>query len=146
MEIRRETNAELANRISNMEGVLTSGPYSNNGVVDWSPAVDQCVILSNGEDAIQVFEQKARHVWEVMTIFGPGCRGKRALETACAMRDWMLPYVDVAFGQVPDSLPQAKWFYRKIGGRPVDKVEVGQDVYVAAEGQTLFEFRPEVRH
>lgn len=138
--IRRETDAELANRISNMPGVLTNGPY-DQGAVDWSPVVDSCHILSNGEDAIQVFEPKGRYIWEVMTIFAPTCRGKRALQTAYAMRDWMLPYVDIAFGQVPDALPQAQWFYRKIGGVPQDSLEVGDAIYTAQPGQTLFVFR-----
>lgn len=120
---------------------MVSNVSYDGRVIDWTPAVVSCVILSNGEDAIQVYEQKARHVWEVMTIMAPTCRGKKALETAYAMRDYMLPYVDVAFGSVPDRLPQAKWFYRKLGGVPVDRVEAGGEVYVANPDETLFEFR-----
>ncbi len=139
IEIRRETDAELANRISRMEGVVSNVSYDGREI-DWSPAIDTCIVLSNGEDAIQVYEQKARHVWEVMTVFGPKCRGKRALETAYAMKEYMLPYVDVAFGSVPDRLPQAKWFYRKLGGSPVDKVETKDAIYTANPGETLFAF------
>jgi hypothetical protein len=138
--IRRETDAELINRISNMEGVLSNVSYDGR-IIDWSPAVDTCVILSNGEDAAQVYEQKARRVWEVMTIFGPSCRGKRALETANAMKEWMLPHLDVAFGSVPNRLRAATWFYRQLGGRPVDIVETPLCLYRANEGETLFEFR-----
>lgn len=140
MQIQRETNAELANHISRLPGVVSNVSYDGREI-DWTPAIDTCVVLSNGEDAIQVYEQKARHVWEVMTIFGPTCRGKKALETAYAMKDYMLPYVDVAFGSVPDRLRQAKWFYRKLGGVPVDKVETIDAIYTANPGETLFEFR-----
>lgn len=138
--VRRETDPELANRISNDPSVVGNVSYDGR-VIDWSAAVDTCVVLSNGEDAIQVYEQKARHVWEVMTVFLPSCRGKRALETAHEMRRWMLPYVDIAFGSVPDRLRQAKWFYRQLGGRPVDSVEADGAVYTANPGETLFEFR-----
>src|ERR1043165_8320417 len=99
--IRRETDAILANRISNDPTVVGNVSYDGR-VIDWSPVVDQLVILSNGEDAMQVYEQRARHCWEVMTIFLPSCRGKRALETAKAMKEWMLPYVDIVFGSVPE--------------------------------------------
>jgi hypothetical protein len=137
--IRRETDAELANRISRMEGVVTNVSYDGRDI-DWAPWIDTCMVLSNGEDAIQVYEQKGRNLWEVMTIFGPTCRGKRALETAFEMRDYMLPYVDIAFGSVPDRLPAAKWFYRKLGGVPVRAVESRTDIYLANPDETLFAF------
>lgn len=138
--IRRETDAILANRISNDPAVFGNVSYDGRPI-DWSPAIDTCVVLSNGEDAVQVYEQRARRVWEVMTIYAPTCRGRRALETAYAMRDWMLPYVDMAFGSVPDRLPAAKWFYRKLGGKPADKVETRDAVFTANPGETLFVFR-----
>lgn len=137
--VRRETTAELANRISNAPGVVGNVSYDGR-VIDWTPAVDTCVILSNGEDAVQVYEQKAPRVWEVMTVFAPTCRGKRALETAYEMKDWMLPHVDIVFGSVPDRLPAAKWFYRKLGGLPVDSVEAGGYVFTANPNETLYKF------
>lgn len=138
--IRRETDAILANRISNDPSVFGNVSYDGR-VVDWTPVVDQFVILSNGDDAIQVYEQHSRHVWEVMTAFLPSCRGARALETARAMKAWMLPYVDVVFGSVPDSLPAARWFYRQLGGRPVELVETGHHFFRPNPGTTMYEFR-----
>lgn len=140
MEIRRETTAELANRISNAPGVVGNVSYDGR-VIDWTPAIDTCVVLSNGEDAVQVYEQMEPRIWQVMTVFGPTCRGKRALEAARAMKEWILPYVDTVFGSVPDRLPQAKWFYRQLGGKPVDAVETAHNVYTANPGETLYEFR-----
>lgn len=141
--VQRETDPTLANKISNAPGVVGNVSYDGR-VIDWAPAIDACIVLSNGEDAVQVYEQKARHVWEVMTIFAPTCRGKRALETAREMKEWMLPYVDLVFGSVPDKLPQAKWFYRQLGGKPVEQVAVGNDIYTANPGETLYAF--EVAH
>ena len=138
--IRRETDADLANAISRLDGVITNVSYDGRDI-DWAPAVEACVILSNGIDAIQVYEPKEPRIWEVMTIFGPECRGKRALETAFAMREWMLPHLDIAFGSVPNRLRAAKWFYRKLGGLPVVKLETALCLYEANEGETLFVFR-----
>lgn len=139
VEILRETDTALADKVSNMDGVLCNVSYDGR-TLNWGPVIEHCVVLSNGEDAIQVYEQKARHIWEVMTIFAPTCRGRRALDTAFAMRDWMLPYVDVAFGSVPDRLKAAKWFYRKIGGSPVAAVETRHYVFTANPNETLFAF------
>lgn len=138
--IRRETDADLANRVSRMDGVVTNVSYDGRDI-DWSPAVETCVILSNGEDAFQVYEQKEPRIWEVMTVFAPTCRGKRALETAFEMKEWMLPHLDIAFGSVPDRLPAAKWFYRKLGGVPTDMLETPLCLYEANPGETLFVFR-----
>ncbi len=141
--IRKETDPSLINRLSNDEAVKATLP-NLGGEIDWSPAFApgaDCVVLSNGEDAAQVYERTAERDWQVVTIFAPTCRGKRALEAAMDMRDYMLPHVDLVFGPVPDRLPQAKWFYRKLGGIPVDEVESGGHVYVANQGDTLFAFR-----
>lgn len=137
--IRRETDAELVNRLSNDPAVHaiigTPGLY-----MDWTPAVVACVILSNGEDAAMVFEQTARHVWQVITIYGPTCRGRKALAVGRAMRDWMMPaYADVIFGPIPNNLPAARWFYRQMGGRITDKVTIrGEDWVAPNDNQTLF--------
>jgi hypothetical protein len=141
MEIRRETDPHFLNRLSNDPAVLSSLP-NIGGVVDWSPLFahtpNGTIALSNGEDAAQVFEMTADRDWQVVTIFGPTCRGRKALETAYAIRDWIAPYADLVFGPVPDRLPQAKWFYRKLGGEPVAEVVSGGNVYTANPGDTMF--------
>lgn len=138
--IRREHDAELANRLS-ADPAIHAAISRHGAALDWSPAVEGCVIISNGEDAVQIYEQTAPRDWQVMTIFGPTCRGKRALETAAAMKEWMRPHADMVFGSIPLSLPHALWFYRKLGGVPVDYVESGGVRYVAQEGEALYHFR-----
>ena len=141
MQIRRERDAELINRISNDPAVL---PFvSKTGdPLNWEPAVRHCVILSNGEDACMVLEQTDDRHWQMHTVFGPSCRGKRAVETGLAMREWMVPkYADMIFGSIPDDLPHAKWFSRKLGGEPVASVESRGEVYFADEGEELFILR-----
>ncbi len=139
--IRRERDAELINRITNDPAVL---PFvSRHGwEIDWSPAVRSCVILSNGEDACMILEQTDERDWQMHTVFAPTCRGKRAVETGLAMKEWMMPrYADMIFGSIPNNLPHAKWFSRRLGGEPVPCVESRGDVYVANEGETLFVLR-----
>jgi len=143
MEIIRERDPSLINRLSNQPGIM-SNIAPKKQVVDWTPFFENpvgCIVLSNGDDAVQVYGQSAEKDWLVSTIFGPTCRGKRALETGYAMREWMKPYVEQAFGPVPDYLPQAKWFYRKLGAEPVEYVESGGDIYYPDEGETMFVFR-----
>ncbi len=138
--IRRERDADLINRISNDPAVLPFVSLTGREM-DWSPVVRSCVILSNGEDACMILEQTDDRDWQMHTIFAPSCRGKRAVETGLAMKAWMRPYADVIFGSIPDSLPHAKWFSRKLGGEPVSCIESRGDVYVAKEGETLFALR-----
>lgn len=137
--IRRETDAALINRLSNELGTVPA-QYLANGPMDWTPAVDLCVILSNGDDAAMVFEQTGRRVWQVMTIFGPTCRGRKAIITGKAMRDWMMPaYADAIFGPVPKTLRAATWFYRQMGGRLTDKVTIkGVDYVAPNDNEALF--------
>lgn len=145
--IRVETSAELVNRITNDPQVL---PYvSRHGSpIDWTPAVESpdCVVLSNGADAAMVLERTAPRDWQVNTIFAPTCRGKRAVETGLEMKAFATQqYADLIFGSIPNALPQAQWFYRKLGGVPVSRVKSGGYIYRAQEGETLFRLsRPKI--
>ncbi len=141
--IRREFTPDLINRISNKQGIKPIVTRGGEQEVDWWPAVRSCVILSNGEDACMVFEQTADRDWQVMTLYDETCRGKRALETGLAMKEWMKPHADMIFGSIPDSLPHAQWFYRKMGGVKADVVESGGYLYTAQEGETLLVMRME---
>lgn len=143
--IRRETSAELVNRITNAPEVL---PYiaRHGQPIDWSPAIEHpdCMILSNGEDACMVLERSAPRDWQVNTIFAPSCRGARAVETGLAMKAFMLPeYADLIFGSIPQSFRHALWFYRRLGGIQIPEVESGGERYVAQDGEALFAFRSE---
>lgn len=134
--IRRETNARLVNKISNMPEVF---PFMqrHGQLLDWSPAVDDCYILSNGEDACMILEQTDERDWQVTTCYAPTCRGRRALETGLAMKEYMRPHADVIFGSIPEQFKHALWFYRKMGGIEVPHVDSGGDRYVAQDNEVL---------
>lgn len=138
--IRRERDPALINQLSNRE-TIRSVVSRHGGPLKWDDAVRACVILSNGEDAIQVYEQTADRAWQVVTMFDETCRGKRALEAGLGMRQWMEPYADLIFGSVPNNLPHALWFYRQLGGYVVDSIDIGGETYVAQEDETLLAFR-----
>lgn len=137
--IRRERDAALVNRITNDPVVL---PFiSRHGrEIDWDPAVRGCCILSNGEDAAAVFgEETVARAWQMTTIFGPTCRGRRAIETGKAMRDWMIPkYADVLFGSIPNAYRHAMWFYHKMGARRMESFEFGGETFLPQKNEALF--------
>lgn len=139
--IRRERDEELINRLSNSGTAADMlKPYGKD--FDWKVAVNHCVILSNGEDACMVFEPKEPRVWEVTTVFGDTCRGKRAIETGKEMCAHMLSkWADVLFGSVPNAMRHAQWFYSQLGGIRIPELEAGDVVYSANPGETLFALR-----
>lgn len=143
LNIRRESDAALINRITNDPAVL---PFisRHGGEIDWTPAIESedCIVLSNGEDAAMVLERAAPRDWQVNTIFAPTCRGKKAIEAARAMKTYMIPkYADVIFGSIPNSFGHARWFYSALGGERVDAIESGGETYTAQDGEVLFAFR-----
>jgi hypothetical protein len=145
--VRRETEPSLLNKISNDPSVysMLAGRYVVDDVIDWSSIFPMArtgiVALSNGEDAFQIYELVAPRIWEVFTAFVGTCRGKRALETGRAFRDWMEPHADLIYGGIPDSLPQAKIFYTRLGGERVPYVVIDGVKYVAIEGEEMFAWR-----
>lgn len=136
--IRRETDAKLVNLISNMPEVH---PYMqrHGRELDWTPAIgiDDVLILSNGEDACMIFEKTAHRDWQVTTCYAPTCRGKRALETGMAMKEYMADHADMIFGSIPNAFRHALWFYRKMGGIKIPSVISGGVEYVAQPDETL---------
>lgn len=135
--IRRERDASLVNRITNDPAVLPFIARHGN-LIDWGSAVRGCCILSNGSDAVAVFGQETERAWLMTTIFAPTCRGRRALETGKAMRDWMIPrYADFIFGPVPNTFRHAIWFYRQMGAKMLQAFDLGDHIYTAKPGETL---------
>jgi hypothetical protein len=129
VEARRETNQDLINRIANSAAVRPFVCY-RDGPMDWSPAIEGCIVLSCGDDAVGVFEQTHPGVFQTHTMFGPTCRGRRAIEAARAMIDWMIPQHAVAiWGATPVVNRAARWFNRQLGA-----VSIGFDDF-EAEGQ-----------
>lgn len=116
--IREETSSDLINAIANAPGVVEHVSYI--GEVDWTPAVESpdCIVVSNGSDAVGVFEKSADRVFQTHTIFGPTCRGKRAIETGKEMLDYMIPrHAEYIWGYTPLRNAKARWFNRKVGAQ-----------------------------
>lgn len=84
--------------------------------MDWWPAIKGCVVLSNGSDAISIFEQTDDRVWQGHILFDKSHRGKEAIKTARAMIAWMMPkHADAIWGAVPMRNRAARLFMRRIG-------------------------------
>lgn len=135
--IRRERDAELANRIVADPAVRPNVCYHDDPVDMW-PAVRACVLLSNGEDAMMAFEQDGEErKWQAHTFFLPTCRGRRAIDTGKEMLAWMMPkYADVIWGAAPMKNRAARWFNRQIGG-----TSIGFDEYEVEGPVEIFEMR-----
>jgi hypothetical protein len=134
--IRREQDTELIDRISNSEHVR---PFicHHDHELDWWPVVRLCCVLSNGADAIGIFEETEPRVWQVHTLCDVTCRGRKAIDVAKEMIAWMMPkWADVIWGATPMNNPKARWFNRQLGGRVT-----GHDVYEKDGPVELFEIR-----
>lgn len=135
--IRRETDAELINRISNAEGVRQNVCYREDQM-DWSAAIVEpdITILSNGADAIAVFAQTSPRIWQAHTMFARTCRGRTAIDAAKAMIEHMRPHADVIWGATPLKNCAARWFNRQLGAMPIRR-----DEYEAEGAVEIFEIR-----
>lgn len=124
--IRLETDPDLVNRIANQPSVR---PFirPDGGEMDWAPAlahrpsVTGIVVLSNGEDAVAVFEATAigagQQVFRMDTMFAATCRGRRAIDTGKEMLAWMFAHgATIIWGATPRVNRAARWFNRQIGG------------------------------
>lgn len=135
----RERDATLINNVANLANVHPAIAYHGQPL-DWSaafPAEDTgVVVLSNGDDACAVFASTAHRVWQGHTVFGPTCRGRRAIETGKAIIAWMRPHADLIWGATPIGNRAARWFNRQIGGRPA-----GFDHYAVEGAVEIFHFR-----
>lgn len=130
--IRRETDPELANRIMNAAEVR---PFFNAEPIDLSPVFwggrnegRRFYVLSNGEDAIGLFEGTVEGVYQSHTAFASTCRGRRAIDTAREMVEWMFEHgANIVWGATPRNNRPARWFNRQIGGKIIggdDEAEV----------------------
>jgi hypothetical protein len=135
--IRREMDADLANQIASSPAVRPNVCYHDDEIDLW-PAVRGCCVLSNGEDAVAIFEQTEPGRWQSHTMFAETCRGKRAVETGKEMVAWMFNQrgVDVLWGATPMKNKPARWFNRQLGA-----VVIGHDDYEAEGPVEIFEIR-----
>ena len=134
--IRRETDAALANRIASDPAVRGNVCY-HDGPIDFAPAVDACILLSNGTDALAAFEETAPREWQMHSFFLPSCRGRKAIDTAKEMLAWMIPArADRVWGGTPLTNKAARWFNRQIGG-----ASIGFDEFEVEGPVEIFEMR-----
>ena len=135
--VRRETDISLINRIANDDKVR---PFirPDGEAMDFSPFEGKrisetgCVILSNGEDAVGLFEITAPHIYQAHTLFGPTCRGRKAIKTAREMLAHMFSSgADIIWGATPRINRAACMFNRLVGAR-----EIGGDAEDA-----IFEYK-----
>lgn len=132
----REHDEQLINRIANSESVRPFICY-HDGEMDWWPAIRGCCVLSNGEDAVGVFEPTGDREFQAHTIFAPTCRGRKALDAAKEMIDYLMPkYADRIWGVTPIRNRAARWFNRRMGAKVT-----GRDTYPAEGEVELFELR-----
>lgn len=117
--ILRETDAVLVNKIANHPSVLPHFDLGKTGALDFSECIANpadYAIVSNGVDALGVFEWCAPGVWQTHTMFLPSCRGRRAVEEGKAICEWMFANLaDMLWGQTPLLLRHVRWFNRQVG-------------------------------
>ena len=146
MAIRRETDTKLIDKIANSPAVRPFVVYHDHEC-DWTPAIEHCVVLSNGEDAIGIFERTPnlheiyqRYRWGLRlyqghTLFDETCRGKKAIQTGREMLAHILEnYGDVIWGATPMKNARARWFNRQLGMKSIgfDEYEVEGPVEIFA--------------
>ena len=112
-------------------------PILERAYVDFAPAVDACILLSNGTDALAAFEETAPREWQMHSFFLPSCRGRKAIDTAKEMLAWMIPArADRVWGGTPLTNKAARWFNRQIGG-----ASIGFDEFEVEGPVEIFEMR-----
>jgi len=138
--VRRETDISLINRIANDDDVrpfirpdgepLDFAPFEGKRIGETG-----VVILSNGEDAVALFEITAPRIYQAHTLFAPTCRGRRAIDTAREMVAHMFGHgADVVWGVVARANRRAVLFHRLIGASVIggDEEDVTFEIRKAA--------------
>jgi hypothetical protein len=123
--IRKENNPEYVNRIANDPAVRPFLDFRTDKTepLDFTPALDRpgitgVVWLSDGEEALAAFEITAPRIYQVHFLFGAACRGRKAINAALAMAEWMFGHgADIIWGAVDHAHRAAIMFSRLIGAR-----------------------------
>lgn len=135
--VRPETDITLINRIANDDSVRPfirpdGQPMDFSALAGKRVTETGVVVLSNGEDALGLFEITAPGIYQVHTLFAKSCRGRRAIETAREMLAWMFSHgANTVWGSTPRFLRHVAMFNRLVGAK-----EIGGDAEDA-----IFEYR-----
>lgn len=119
-----ERNPEILNRIANSDGVREF-IHPDGAEMDLTPLTARItqtgvIPLSNGEDALALFELTAPRIYQSHTMFAKTCRGRRAIDTGREMVRWMFDHgADIVWGTTPHWNRAAIWFNRQIGAKPI---------------------------
>lgn len=110
----RTFDAELVNAIANAPGVPELFSVEAFDFTDALRNEETLFLLHDG--ALAIFEWSAPRVYQAHLIFGPYCRGRRALSAAAAIRDFMFEHhADMLWGQPPLARPQSCKLVRMLG-------------------------------
>lgn len=132
-----ETNVALLNKIAASDAVRPfmrpDGQPMDFSAIEGRRTTEMGgVVLSNGEDAAGVFEITAPGVYMAHTMFGETCRGRKAIDTAHEMIEWMFAHgAHTVWGATPRANRKACLFNRLVGAR-----EIGGDA-----DDAIFEYR-----
>lgn len=116
MTITQTHDSELVNRIALDEAVL---PFiGGDPDADWGAAAhdEKVTLLTDGEHAIGCFVQTTPTIYQCHWLFGPECRGRKALDLCTEMVAWMSDHgATILWGTTPLNNRKALWFNRRMG-------------------------------
>lgn len=126
--IRRETDAELLNRIANHPDVRPTFGY-HDGETDLSQLFDHpdsYVVLTDGNSAASIWEWSAPGVWQAHFLMLPESRGEYGVAAGKAMCRFMHEQIGarLLWGMTPDSkeFRRAQMFNRLLGAKPAGQI------------------------
>jgi hypothetical protein len=133
--VRLESDVGLINRIANAPGVREF-IRPDGACMDWAPlaalppSITKCIVLSNGVDAMAVFEATTPFVFQSHILFTETCRGRRAIETGKAMVEWMFDHGALTlWGATPRRNRKARWFNRQLGAKVLDTSDEEDEIF-----------------
>ena len=124
MTVFRTFDPQLINRIANIptikEMIFLNDPQARRYSFDYHDAIaqaDRWIVVTDGDDAVAMFEVKTPTVFEGHFFFGPTCRGFKAIRIARLMVDWLFQNTRLIMlvGETPIENRGACFMAKKIG-------------------------------
>jgi len=116
----RTYDPTVLNRIANLPDVKPYFGHVEEGDIyfdELAPLRDDYILLCNGEDAGAVLEWTGPNIWQGHYLFGPTCRGRKAITEMRRMLDWCFTtgQARIVWGQTPIDNRAARWLNRQVG-------------------------------